>query len=92
MNRQQRRHPTWNGRTDPAEDQVVGKVAFTVVGNAEGLPGVQICWDLPREFTEYVMVACVESAAKFGGLDIGEHVPEDAPTVEWVEGPHRGRP
>ncbi len=85
MNRQERRHP----RCGPEVDREVGQAAFTVVEAAGGGFGVEICWDLPREYTDLVALAFMEAATKFGGLDLGGDDLPDAPGVTWVEGPHQ---
>jgi homoserine trans-succinylase len=55
---------------------VVGEAVVTVFEGADGESTIEMCWDVPHEFSYRACVGLLEMADKISGFYMGEEEPE----------------
>jgi hypothetical protein len=58
---------------------VVGEAVVTVFEGADGESTVEMCWDVPHEFSYRACVGLLEMADKISGFYMGEEEPGESP-------------
>jgi hypothetical protein len=65
---------------------VVGEAVVTVFEGADGESTVEMCWDVPHEFSYRACVGLLEMADKISGFYMGEEEPGESPEAGGTEG------